>query len=92
MISRTFSRREPLSSPLFDVLILYLCQSLSSKALSPKALEAALPSPVTIGPKTFSLVPNLHTQEGMVICMLKPFAYKDSHRVPWKYDVILISA
>ena len=23
--------------------------------------------------------------------MLKPFPYKDSHRVPWKYDVNLIS-
>ena len=23
--------------------------------------------------------------------MLKPFPYKDSHRVPWKYDVTLIS-
>ena len=23
--------------------------------------------------------------------MLKPFPYQDSHRVPWKYDVTLIS-
>ena len=55
------------------------------------ALEATLPSLVIIGPKMFSLVPNLQTQEGVVICMPKPFPYKDSHRVPWKYDVTLIS-
>ena len=35
--------------------------------------------------------PNLQTQEGMVIHMLKPFFYKESHRVLWKYDVTLIS-
>ena len=27
----------------------------------------------------------------MVICMPKPFPYKDSHHVSWKYDVTLIS-
>jgi len=35
--------------------------------------------------------PNLQTQEGLVIHMLKPFFYKESHRVLWKYDVTLIS-
>ena len=60
-------------------------------ALSPKALEVALPSLVIIGPKMFSLALNLQTQESMVICMSKPFLYKDSHRVPWKYNVTLIS-
>ena len=62
-----------------------------SRAPSLKALEATLPSPVIISPKMFSLVPNLQTQEGVVICMLKPFLYQDSHRVPWKYDITLIS-
>ena len=37
------------------------------------------------------MVPNMQTQEGVVIRMSKPFSYKDSHRVPWKYDVTLIS-
>ena len=39
----------------------------------------------------FSLVPNLQTQEGVVICMPKPIPYKDIHSVPWNYDVTLIS-
>ena len=39
----------------------------------------------------FSIVPNLQTQEGVIICMSKPFPYEDSHRVPWKYDVSLIT-
>ena len=39
----------------------------------------------------FSLAPNLQTQEGVIIRMPKPFPYKDSHRVLWKYDVALIS-
>ncbi|KAL0008560.1 hypothetical protein SO802_010062 [Lithocarpus litseifolius] len=50
------SRREPLLS------------SLSKKSLGLlKALEAALPSPVIISPKLFSLAPNLQTQKGVVI-------------------------
>lgn len=56
-----------------------------------KALEAALPSPIIISPKIFSLAPNLQTQEGVVIRMLKPFLYQDSHHVSWKYDVTLTS-
>ena len=39
----------------------------------------------------FSLAPNLQTQEGVVFRMPKPFPYQDSHRVPWKYNVTLIS-
>ena len=39
----------------------------------------------------FSLAPNLQTHEGVVILMRKLFPYKDSHRVPWKYDVTSIS-
>ena len=39
----------------------------------------------------FSFVPNLQTQEDLIICMSKPFRYKDSHRVFWKYDVTLMS-
>ena len=27
----------------------------------------------------------------MIICMSNPFPYKDSHRVPWKYNVTLNS-
>ena len=56
-----------------------------------KAPEAILPSLVVINPKMFSIVPNLQTQEGVIIRMPKPFPYEDSHRVPWKYDVSLIS-
>ena len=47
-----------------------------------KALEAILPSPVVINPKMLSIVPNLETQEGVIICMLKPFPYEDNHHVP----------
>ena len=50
-----------------------------------------LPSLVVINPKTFFIAPNLQTQEGVIIRMPKPFPYEDSHRVPWKYDVSLIS-
>ena len=50
-----------------------------------------LPSPVVINPKTFFVAPNLQTQEGVITRMPKPFPYKDSHCVPWKYDVSLIS-
>ena len=46
---------------------------------------------MVINPKTFSIVPNLQTQEGVIICMPKSFPYKDGHRVFWKYDVFLIS-
>ena len=56
-----------------------------------KALEAILPTVVVINPKTFSIMPNLQTQAGVIILMPKPFPYKDSHRIPWKYDVSLIS-
>ena len=46
---------------------------------------------MVINPKVFSTVPNLQTQEGVIICMPKPFLYDDSHCVPWKYDMSLIS-
>ena len=39
----------------------------------------------------FSIAPNLQTQEVVIIRMLKSFPYEDSHHVPWKYDVSLIS-
>lgn len=58
----------------------------------PKALDTALPSQVIISPKMFSLALNLQTQEGVIIRMPKPFLCKDSHRVPWKYDVASISS
>ena len=74
----------------FDPLVLPRSIQGISRATSLKALEAALPSPVIISPKMFSLVPNLRNQEGVVIRMPKPFPYKDSHRVPWKYYVTLI--
>ncbi|KAL0010983.1 hypothetical protein SO802_006091 [Lithocarpus litseifolius] len=35
--------------------------------------------------------PNLQTQKGVIIRMPKPLPYEDSHRIPWKYDVSLIS-
>ena len=50
-----------------------------------------LPSSVVVDSKTFSIAPNLQTQEGVIICMSNPFPYKDSHRVPWKYNVFSIS-
>ena len=50
-----------------------------------------LPSPMVINPKTFSIAPNLQTQEGVIIRMPKPFPYEDSHHVLWKYAVPLIS-
>ena len=56
-----------------------------------KAFEAILLSPVVINSRMFSIAPNLQTQEGVIIHMPKPFLYKDSHRVPWKYNVSLIS-
>ena len=43
-----------------------------------RALEAILLSPVVINPKTFSIAPNLQTQEGVTIRMQKPFPYEDS--------------
>ena len=52
-----------------------------SRIPDPKALDAPLPSPVIISLKMFSLVPNMQTQEGVVIRLLKPFPYKDSHHV-----------
>ena len=75
----------------FDPLILLRLTSKISKVSDLKALEAILPSLVVINPKMFSITPNLQTQEGVIIRMLKPFLYEDSHRVPWKYDVSLIS-
>ena len=39
----------------------------------------------------FSLAPHLQSQKGVIIHMPKPFPYKDSHHVPWKYNVALIS-
>ena len=75
----------------FDPLVLLKSIQGIYGAPSPKTLEVALPSQVIIGLKMFSLAPNLQTQEGLVIRMSKPFPYKDSHRVPWKYDVTLIS-
>ena len=56
-----------------------------------KALKAILPSTVVFNPKMFSIAPNLQTQEGVIIRMLKLFPYEDNHCVPWKYDVSLIS-
>ena len=75
----------------FDPLILLKPTLGISKVSSLKALEAILPSPMVINPKIFFIVPNLQTQEGVIICMPKPFPYKDSYRVSWKYDVSLIS-
>ena len=46
---------------------------------------------MVINPKVFSIVPNLQTQEGVIIRMPKSFPYEDSHCVPWKYHVSLIS-
>ena len=46
---------------------------------------------MVINSKTFFIAPNLQTQEGVIIRMLKSFPYEDSHCVPWKYDVSLIS-
>ncbi|KAL0008549.1 hypothetical protein SO802_010051 [Lithocarpus litseifolius] len=62
-----------------------------SRVSGSKALKAILPGLVVINPKTFSIAPNLQTQEGVIIRMPKPFPYKDSYRVPWKYDMSLIS-
>ena len=56
-----------------------------------KAIEANLPSPMVINLKTFFITLNLQTQEGVIIRVLKLFPYEHSHRVPWKYDVSLIS-
>ncbi|KAL0010899.1 hypothetical protein SO802_006007 [Lithocarpus litseifolius] len=79
-----------LAIPGFDPLVLPRSIQGISEAPGPKALEATLPSPVIISLKMFSLAPNLQTQKGVVIRMPKPFPYKDSHLVPWKYDVTLI--
>ena len=46
---------------------------------------------MVINLKMFSIAPNLQTQEGIIIRLPKLFPYKDSHHVPWKYDVFLIS-
>ena len=75
----------------FDHIILPKPDSGISEVFSSRALKAMLPSPVVINLKTFSIAPNLQTQEGVIIRVPKPFPYEDSHRVPWKYDVSLIS-
>ena len=75
----------------FDPLILPKPTSRISGVCSSKALEAILPSLVVINSKMFFITPSLQTQEGIIIRMTKPFPYEDSHRVPWKYDVSLIS-
>ena len=36
-------------------------------------------------------MPNLQTQKGVIIHMPKSFPYDNSHHVPWKYNVSLIS-
>ena len=59
--------------------------------LNSKALEATLSSPIMISVKMLSIVPNLQTQEDVIIRIPKPFPYQDSHHVPWKYKVSLIS-
>jgi len=69
----------------FDPLILSKPTSRVFGVSGLKALEAILPSLVVINPKTFSIAPNLQTQEGVIIRLPKLFPYKDSHRVPWKY-------
>ena len=75
----------------FDPLILPRPVSRISRVSGSKALEAMLPSLVVIYPKTFFIAPNLQTQEGVIICISKSFPYEDSHHIPWKYDVSLIS-
>ena len=65
----------------FDPLILPKPTSRISGVSDLKALKAILPSLVVINPKIFSLVPNLQTQKAVIMRMLKPFPYKDSHRV-----------
>ena len=74
----------------FDPLVLPRSIQGISGAPSLKSLEVTLPGLVIISPKMFSLVPNLQTQEGMVIRMPKPFPFQDSYCVPWKYNVTLI--
>ena len=75
----------------FDPLLLPTPTSGISRLSGSKALEAMLPSLVVINPKLFFIVPNLQTQEGVIIHMPKPFPYGDSHCVTWKYNVSLIS-
>ncbi|KAK9997875.1 hypothetical protein SO802_017478 [Lithocarpus litseifolius] len=75
----------------FNPLILSMPASEISRVSCSKALEAILVSPVVINPKMFSMVPNLQTQEGVIIRMPMPFPYEDNHHVPWKYNVSLIS-
>ena len=66
----------------FDALILPKTTSGISRVSDSKALEAILPSPVVINLKMFSIVPNLQTQKSIIICMSKPFLYKDNHPIP----------
>ena len=75
----------------FDPLILPKPTLGISRVFGSKALKAVLLSLVIINPKMFSIAPNLQTQEGVIIRMSKPFPYEDNHRVPWKYNVSLIS-
>ena len=74
----------------FDPFILPKSALGISQVSSSKALEAMLPCLVVINLKKFSIALDLQTQEGVIICMLKPFPYEDSHHVPWKYDVSFI--
>ena len=76
---------------VFDPLILPKPALGISGVSDSKALEAILPTSMVINLKTFSIAPNLQNQEGIIIHMPKPFPYEDNHRVPWKYDVSLIS-
>ena len=66
----------------FDPLILPKPALRISEVFCSKILEAILPSPVVINPKTFPITPNLQTQEGVIIHMPKLFPYEDSHCIP----------
>ena len=75
----------------FDPLILPKPATGTFGVSGSKVLEAILLRLVVINSKTFSIAPTFQTQEGFIIRKLKPFPYEDSYRVPWKYDVPLIS-
>ena len=73
-----FVQKETHSVPTihgFTPIVLRKSVQVSSRAPSLKALKASGPS--IISPKTFSLAPNLQTQEGLIIHMPMPFPYKD---------------
>ena len=75
----------------FDPLILPKPATGTFGVSGSKVLEAILLRLVVINSKTFSIVLNLQTQDGVIIPMPKPFPYEDSHCVPQKYHVSLIS-